>query len=1076
MKLINMQKAKVKKATTIGVLLAVTLSLSGCGSDSSNNASNTTVPPSNSNGDSNGDSNGTGDSNLVLPPTSVNQNFIGFESAPVRPIAQTTDGTRLLVSNTSNNSLEIFTIGDDGQLSWQQSVPVGLEPVSVAVNGNHAWVVNHLSDSVSIIDLAIQPARVVRTLLVGDEPRDIVFAKHKAFISTAHRGQQRLNPTLAGVEGAGNPELHTPGIGRADIWIFDTLNLDGDLEDSLGGKPLEIATMFGDTLRGLAVSNDQNTVYAGVLNSGNQTTAVHEAVLCYGYEDDEYGAYPCQVLDGISSPNGLADGYLPGGRTAPGVNADGEYQPWTSMIVKYNRQTGQWQDSKGRNFSNGVRFNLPDNDVFALDVNSHQVVASYSHVGTTLFNLAVSPTTGELFVSNTDANNATRFEGSGEFAGSTVQGNIAKSRISVIEPLTGKIKPRHLNRHIDYQDLKGNEQRKAHSLSTPLQLAISNDGKWLYSAVIGSNKIAVLPTTQLSDDNYWDNKEAEFNPIALSSNYIDVEGGPVGLLLNEASNNTNSENSQNSGSLYVFTRFDNAIVHINLESGEQLQRLTMTTPEPADFMAGRFMLYDANRSSSNGESSCASCHIFGDTDHLSWNLGNPDASNGYNPQPFPTQNLSQLGCILVGPQDESCQLLELINGNGDERSFAAMKGPMATQTMRGMQHHGHMHWRGDRAMGYFGDDIEQSLDERTSFKNFIVAFEGLLGMDIPLPENSQSSSKTQQVVKLEQDMDKFADFMLKVALPPNPIRGLDNSLSSSANIGEAFFHGERRSDGIAEDTPLNGDNVDGVNCAGCHGVDPAQGFYGSRGEIAHGGEIQILKVPQLRNLYTKVGMFGLPDRVGFLPSHTKEHQGDQIRGFGFLHDGASDQLLNFLKGGVFDNGEQGCPQGANESHGCHFNVGEIGIPDEATRQGLVDYMMEFDNDIAPIVGQQITVNQTTVNGAISRLNLLEQRAKTPFVSKLLSVDNNAQANDQITECDLIAQGVIADVPRGYFFDGQQQKYRSDDASEALLSQDALVALATQSDNSLTFTCVLPGRGWQMAIDHDLDGLLNNNES
>ena len=374
MKLINMQKAKVKKATTIGVLLAVTLSLSGCGSDSSNNASNTTVPPSNSNGDSNGDSNGTGDSNLVLPPTSVNQNFIGFESAPVRPIAQTTDGTRLLVSNTSNNSLEIFTIGDDGQLSWQQSVPVGLEPVSVAVNGNHAWVVNHLSDSVSIIDLAIQPARVVRTLLVGDEPRDIVFAKHKAFISTAHRGQQRLNPTLAGVEGAGNPELHTPGIGRADIWIFDTLNLDGDLEDSLGGKPLEIATMFGDTLRGLAVSNDQNTVYAGVLNSGNQTTAVHEAVLCYGYEDDEYGAYPCQVLDGISSPNGLADGYLPGGRTAPGVNADGEYQPWTSMIVKYNRQTGQWQDSKGRNFSNGVRFNLPDNDVFALDVNSHQVV------------------------------------------------------------------------------------------------------------------------------------------------------------------------------------------------------------------------------------------------------------------------------------------------------------------------------------------------------------------------------------------------------------------------------------------------------------------------------------------------------------------------------------------------------------------------------------------------------------------------------------------------------------------------------------------------------------------------------
>jgi hypothetical protein len=34
--------------------------------------------------------------------------------------------------------------------------------------------------------------RVVRTLLVGDEPRDIVFGgagKNRAFITTAHRGQ-----------------------------------------------------------------------------------------------------------------------------------------------------------------------------------------------------------------------------------------------------------------------------------------------------------------------------------------------------------------------------------------------------------------------------------------------------------------------------------------------------------------------------------------------------------------------------------------------------------------------------------------------------------------------------------------------------------------------------------------------------------------------------------------------------------------------------------------------------------------------------------------------------------------------
>lgn len=441
--------------------------------------------------------------------------------------------------------------------------------------------------------------------------------------------------------------------------------------------------------------------------------------------------------------------------------------------------------------------------------------------------------------------------------------------------------------------------------------------------------------------------------------------------------------------------------------------------------------------------------------------------NGANPQPFPTQNLSELGCLLVGPNESSCQLLEVINGNGDERAFASMKGPMATQTMRGMQNHGHMHWRGDRSVGYFGDDLEQTLDERTSFKNFIVAFEGLLGLDIELPQTSVSSAKSAEVVALEQDIDKFADFMLKVALPPNPIRGLDNSLSVSAQIGEDFFHGDRRSDGAAQDTSLNGDSADGVNCQGCHGVDHGQGFYGTRGEIAHGGEIQILKVPQLRNLYTRVGMFGLPDREGFLPSHTREHQGDQIRGFGFLHDGASDQLLNFLKGGVFDNGETGCPEGADERYGCHFNEGEIGIPNEETRQGLVDYMMEFDNDLAPIVGQQITVNADTKAVAVERVNLMLDRSNTPFVSKLLG--------GEVTECELIALGVIDNTARGYLLLAQESKFRSDSANEELLSLDSLLAKAYQPGNSLTFTCTVPGKGWQSALDSDLNGTLNADE-
>jgi hypothetical protein len=103
-------------------------------------------------------------------------------------------------------------------------VPVGLEPVAVAsrVNGGgrtEAWVVNHLSDSVSIVEVDpsdVTRTRVVRTLLVGDEPRDVVFAGtgfNRAFITTARRGQNVPATVPANLITAGTP--------RALVWAYD---------------------------------------------------------------------------------------------------------------------------------------------------------------------------------------------------------------------------------------------------------------------------------------------------------------------------------------------------------------------------------------------------------------------------------------------------------------------------------------------------------------------------------------------------------------------------------------------------------------------------------------------------------------------------------------------------------------------------------------------------------------------------------------------------------------------------------------------------------------------------------------
>src|SRR4030095_15340481 len=78
--------------------------------------------------------------------------FIEFESGQVRPLAMSADGSRLFAVNTPNNALEIFSISASGGLTLQSRGPVALEPVAVAVrDASEVWVVNHLSDSVSVV-------------------------------------------------------------------------------------------------------------------------------------------------------------------------------------------------------------------------------------------------------------------------------------------------------------------------------------------------------------------------------------------------------------------------------------------------------------------------------------------------------------------------------------------------------------------------------------------------------------------------------------------------------------------------------------------------------------------------------------------------------------------------------------------------------------------------------------------------------------------------------------------------------------------------------------------------------------
>jgi DNA-binding beta-propeller fold protein YncE len=920
----------------------------------------------------------------AAPAAVTASSFVEFESGQVRPIAMSPDGTRLFAVNTPNASLEIFDLTDTGPV-FAARVPVGLEPVAVAARTpDEVWVVNHLSDSVSVVTLTGTP-HVARTLLVGDEPRDVVFAgaTGRAFITTAHRGQQRTDPSLAGVPGAGDPQLTTPSVPRADVWVFDP----AQLGNTLGGTPVKILSLFTDTPRALAVSPDRNTVYAAGFKTGNQTTVVIDPLVCEGF----HPSTPCVNSNGSVSP---------GGNPGPATNFEGKPAPHVALIVKFNNATGHWEDELHRVWDHAVRFRLPDRDVFAIDANALTQTAAFAHVGTTLFNMVTNPATGELYVSNTDAHNEVRFEGPGQFGGHTVQGHLAETHVTIISG--GAVTPIHLNKHIDYTKLAGqpgfDPTAKDHSLAIPLDMTVTGDGKTLFVAAFGSSKIGVFDTAQLRANS--------FDPRQISSHYIAVSGGgPSGLALDEVR-----------GRMYVMTRFDNAIKVVDVAARHEIAALPLPNPEPASVVAGRPMLYDATRFSGNGEASCASCHIFGDQDDLAWDLGNPDDVVRKNPIPI---NLGDplaitAGKLLFGFRGP-------INGTGRADDFHPMKGPMTTQTLRGLSTSGAMHWRGDRSNGFFGED---AFDPHLSFDNFIVAFQGLVG-SVDQPPGAQ--------------MQAFTDFQLQVVPPPNPVRNLDNSLTSSQAAGRSFYFGSRASDGL--NVPILGgilSTFQGFSCNGCHEVDPAEGEFGTSKRASFEGVIgQIFKIPHLRNMYAKVGMFGVP-RVETFDAPDSGNTGDQIRGFGFTNDGSLDTMFRFFTARVFH------PQ---------LTAGFPLINPDRTRRDVEQFVLAFDSDLAPIVGQQVTLTGGNAAAVGPRITLLEQRARAAFTSKVLG--------GTVKECELVARVAQGGTIRGFVFDPAAGSFVAPGGGAAL-SDGALRALAATPGQEVTFTCVPPGSGARMA--------------
>jgi YVTN family beta-propeller protein len=822
------------------------------------------------------------------PPIPISSSFIqssgftNFETEPVSPLVLSADGRYLYALNTADDRLEVFAAQGE-TLSSLGETTVGLRPVALALHGNEVWVVNHLSDSVSVVDVS-NPSRprVTHTLQVGDEPRGIVIAgpKHDhVLVATARRG-----------------ESLTPGVGRAQIWIFEAARPEA---------PPKILALFGTKPRALAASADGRYVYAAVFLSGNGTATVS------GEDAVRLGRTPRMHIDSVP------------------------YSAIPKQGAIVQRSGRRWRDYQNRDWTPVVSFELPDYDVFVIDTTSDspKVVEQISNVGSVLFNMAVQPGTGEIWVSNTEAFNFVPYE-------PRLRGKFAENRITRIFPVSGggdRIKAVNLNPHIDQSPAADPPSRRELSLAQPLELVFQPDGKEAYVAAFGSRKIGMLDGTGRVVDR------------------IAVGFGPAGLALDSKRQR-----------LYVLNHFDATLSVVDLRTRQAIATVCLRhDPTPAVVKQGRPFLYDAPLTSSNGDLSCATCHVFGDLDGLAWDLGDPAGQTiDYPVRLKNTQSLAE-----------------------PRQALHPLKGPMVTQSLRGLADTGPFHWRGDR----FGNPSTPGNDI-LSFKDFNAAFVELLGRAGEIPDSA---------------MDAFARFVLTVRYPPNPNQRLDRRMDREQQAGFEFFTGPFLS-GAGQ-----------VNCEGCHSLPLGTNRLINFENIQVGRD---MKTAHLRNLYQKVGRFNVP--------------GPQISGFGLLHDGTLDTVVNFLRLDTF------------------FFPGKTEEEKDVTRRLLESYIMAFDTGMAPAVGRQLTISG-------------ELREKDRQLIDLLMT--RAAAGD----CDLTARAWEEKALRGWLL--RKGVFYGDRSDEPPLGLEALLSRYRHNGEPITFTCVPPGDGLRSALDRDLDGHLDNDE-
>ncbi|NOX58007.1 MAG: hypothetical protein GXP29_04010 [Planctomycetes bacterium] len=749
--------------------------------------------------------------------------FVNFESPAINPIALSSDGSRAFAVNTPNNSLVV--LDTSGELSKLAEIFVGLEPVSLAVqprtDDSIVWVTNIISDTVAVVDVNL--GQVIAIIDVGDEPVNIVFDEMGDFAFVVIQGSPFV------------PDNAAP-TGSAFVELGNLVTIDTATHQVVSNTFLDC-----NTPRAIVYDAESAQIVVAAHHSGNNTSLAGTPVELQFETPTPTnpppsvgippGAQDCLIPDPCSS-NGCDCMIMPnlwvaqqfsataavfdpnpgnvselspwpddlGTTGAPlvprivldstgdwfeitqNILTDGNGTPDPAMVALMNQEFGILNaDEVILHMASDTRDTL-DNDLIVLDVSNPgasigvglPIVNVVSDVGTTLNGMAQNPATGELFVTNLAALNDVRLE-------ENLRGHFIDHQIEMVSNYASAsptIASADLHEGIpNFHDVSApNPIAKAFSLANPNAIAFHGSGDWAVVTSLGMDRIGILN-----------------GMTGRVLGRLDVPSGPRGLAIDSATNR-----------IYVLSRHAMTVTAIDLftlDAPTTVGSLELFNPEPREVRIGRKFHY-STQFSNNGAHSCDSCHPNTDFDRLAWDLG----AFGTATQPGPPN--------IPGAFNHP------------------LKGPMVTQSLRGLDNHEPLHWRGDKPV----------------FQDFNGAFDGLLGgSELP-----------------EEDINALNGFIKTVVYRPNP-----------------YF---KRNNAYKEPRALTGLVQYITSCNPCHQMIPALGNpLGHDGaSFTTNGDAGIDATSFLAQLQIVTQMRGLH----------KKFIGDVYDGFGMIHDGREEREDN----------------------------------------------------------------------------------------------------------------------------------------------------------------------------------------